>query len=164
MKPLLFLCAIIGLNILWLPGLCELSSERGNLGVCPQLRSGPLAPAWLLLPGYLSEGSQSRNRTALAGMRPPLLFPRPSGPGEDGRESVPPHPLPRVAVGAQGGNARWCRWSGPPPSSRTPVRCAQADEVRTPDGRIWSPGVGRWELLECAVCGLIRDRPRSRLS
>ena len=84
MKPLPFLRAIIGLNILWLPGLCELSPERGNLGVCPQLRSSPLAPAWPLLPGYRSEGSQRSNRTASAGLRPCLLFPRPSGPGEEG--------------------------------------------------------------------------------
>lgn len=86
MKPLPFLCAIIGLNILWLPGLCELSSERGNLGVCPQLRSNPLAPAWLHLPGYLSEGSQRCHRTAFAGLRP---SPSPSGTGEAGRLCTP---------------------------------------------------------------------------
>lgn len=45
MKPLSFLCAIIGLNILSLPGLCELSSERGNLGVCPQSLGTSLGPS-----------------------------------------------------------------------------------------------------------------------
>lgn len=111
MKLLPFLCAIIGLNILRLPGLCELSLERGNFGVCPQLHSSPLAPAWLLLPGYLSEGSQGCYRVASAGLKPSPLFPRPSVRGEGGR-ILPPHPLPRVDVGAQGGNARRCRWSG----------------------------------------------------
>lgn len=45
MKPLPFLCAIIGLNILLLPGLCESSSERGNFGVCPQSLGTSLAPS-----------------------------------------------------------------------------------------------------------------------
>lgn len=89
MKPLPFLCAIIGLNILSLPGLCELSSERGNLGMCPEVPSGPLAPARLLLPGYLCKGSQDCNRVAFAGLKLSLLFPRPSVHGEGGKTLFP---------------------------------------------------------------------------
>lgn len=59
MKTLPFLRAIIELNTLWLPGCCELSSEHGNLGVCPELRFSSLAPAWLLLPRFLSQKAPS---------------------------------------------------------------------------------------------------------
>lgn len=145
MKPLPLLCAIIGLNTLWLPGLRELSSERGNPGVCPQLRSSPLAPAWILLPGYLSESSQRCHGTAFAGPRPspvPLAL-------ETMGESVPPHPLPRVGVGAQGGNARRCRRlgerhpQGPQPDALRQMKSVpqmrRSSQVQAwADGNCWS--------------------------
>lgn len=132
MKPLPFLCTIIGLNILWLSGFCELSSERGNLGVCPLLPSSPLAPAWLLLPVHLCKGYQDYNRVVFAGLKPSLLFPRSSVHGEGGRVHTP-----TSTRGSGCGGTGWQCQTVPvvwlAPSSRAPSWRAQADEVRTLD-------------------------------
>lgn len=79
MKPFPFLCAVIGLNILQLPGLYKLSLDRGKLGMCPQLCSSHLASSWLPLLGY---GFQRCNRIAFADLRPSLLYLCSFGPGE----------------------------------------------------------------------------------
>lgn len=63
MKPLPFLCAIIELNILWLPGLRELSLERGNLGLCP-----PSAPATWHQPGSFSLGTSQKSPSTATGL------------------------------------------------------------------------------------------------